>query len=402
MHWISRVVCCLVSLVASAQSQPPPHTTLEQCETALANLRITHAKVQGETEQLWTSYEASKQNERSAMAALTIEMARPIVLSDFDRIAFIRLKKVGSTAMEHFLLQTLAYQDCTLNRCLYSTGRKLLSCPPDQLDPYKQCLHEKPFQIEERWQHEKEVWLAQPQMRQQGLLPAIARSQLYKVVVLRDPVLRTLSDFYFAIQGGWVEDGFAIWKNWYPEAWKAIEERNFTKYVITPSDNLNDMTLQMARSNKKLADLAALEQALIELRKCKLVLLAEYMPQGLLMLEHILGVRATNQEIYTKKVRISKKDTGRNAIEKDEVVMELARKGCWADMILYEEAKKIFFSVFTRFLQSRGDPVTNVTEALARYELGPLSPANLQYQASLMPLSSSVLPVIPDRVPKVE
>jgi hypothetical protein len=392
MHWLSKV--CLISLVTAQQP--------EHCETALANLRVTHAKIQGETEQLWASYEASKQNERSAMAALTIEMSRPVILGDFDRVGFVRLKKVGSTAMEHFLLDSMIYQDCVLNRCLYSTGRKLLSCPPGQADPFKQCLHEKPIHLDERFANEKDVWLAQPQMRQAGLLPTIARSQLYKVVVLREPVLRTLSDFYFAIQGGWVEDGFAIWKQWYPEAWKAIVEKNFTKYVITPSDNLNDMTLQLARSNKKFADLAALEQALIELRKCKLVLLAEYMPQGLLMLEHVFGVRATNQEIYTKKVRISKKDNSRSAIEKDDGLMELARKGCWADQILYEEAKKIFFSVFTRFLQSRGDPVTNVTEALARYELGPLSPANLQYQASLMPLSSSVSPVIPDRVPKVE
>jgi len=139
----------------------------------------------------------------------------------------------------------------------------------------------------------------------------------------------------------------------------------------------------------------------IELRKSKVVLLAEYLPQGLLMLEHILGVRASNPEIYNKKVRISKKDNSRTLIEKDEAVMQLARKGCWADQILYEEAKKIFFSVFTRFLQSRGDPVTNVTEALERYELGPLSPANIQYQNSLMPVSSKV-PAIPDRVPKVE
>jgi len=390
MHWISTVW-----LVVVTAQQP-------DCETTLANLRVTHAKIQGETEQLWASYEASKQNERSAMAALTIEMARPITLSDFDRVGFVRLKKVGSTAMEHFLLDSMVYQDCTLNRCLYSTGRKLLSCPPGQADQYKQCLHEKPIHIDERFANEKDVWLAQPQMRQAGFLPAIARSQLYKVVVLRDPVLRTLSDFYFAIQGGWVEDGFAIWKQWYPEAWKAIAEKNFTKYVVTPSDNLNDMTLQMARSNKKLADAASLDQALIELRKCKLVLLAEYLPQGLLMLEHVLGVRATNQEIYTKKVRISKKDNSRSAIENDAGLMQLARKGCWADQILYEEAKKIFFSVFTRFLQSRGDPVTNVTEALARYELGPLSPANLQYQASLLPISSPVSPIIPDRVPKVE
>jgi hypothetical protein len=44
----------------------------------------------------------------------------------------------------------------------------------------------------------------------------------------------------------------------------------------------------------------------------------------------------------------------------------------WADQVLYDEAKRIFFAVFTAFLQSRGEPVPDILVALEKYKNGPI------------------------------
>jgi hypothetical protein len=110
-----------------------------------------------ELETLRNAKEHYKRNERSAMAAVVEEMAKPVLLSDFDRVGFIRMRKVASTAVHFFLAGTLHYEDCLLSQCLYSTGVRRFTCPEGKIDPY-QCNHDKPYRIQARFESEKAMW----------------------------------------------------------------------------------------------------------------------------------------------------------------------------------------------------------------------------------------------------
>lgn len=200
----------------------------------------------------------------------------------------------------------------------------------------------------------------------------IAQARLYKVIVLRDPAVRILSDFFYTMSGAWVPEHFEQWGAMFPEAYKAVQEGDFKKFIQSPNDSMNDMVLQLVpHLNKTVADGQVLNEALNELRRCKVVLLQPYLPQGLMMIEGIFGIKPQNIDTRFMHVRKSDPDPKREAMEKDQELMAMARQGAWADTILYQEAERIFFTLFTQFLNNRGEIVTDIHESLAKYAVAP-------------------------------
>jgi hypothetical protein len=173
----------------------------------LAKLQAENVALKAELETLRQAKEHYRRNELSAMIAVVGDMAKPVLLSDFDRVGFIRMRKVASTAVHFFLKDTLHYEDCLLSQCLYSTGVRRFACPKGKEDPY-QCNHDKPYRIQSRFEGEKALW--QQTASVAHLKQETAQARLYLVAVLRDPAQRIVSDYFYTMHGAWVPEQFKV------------------------------------------------------------------------------------------------------------------------------------------------------------------------------------------------
>lgn len=311
------------------------------------------------------------------------QMAAPITWTEFDRIGFVRYRKVASTSMHRFLLKLgYCFGRCKYQGCLYRQHHCHINFKCDENQPTYPCGHFGAPSVQRNFFAEKTALkLTSPP----EAAPAIEAGRLFMVTVLRDPVKRVISEYYFSQ----IEDKEFDWQAIHPKAVKdTLQRDDFSAFVALGDGNpaLNRQTLQiLSRDQKRFVDWplehdeygtptitsSTINSSIRWLRACRLVLLAEYMPQGLQLFQHIFGGKdLPPAEMRTHFAHISRKsdaNPSRRAVEANATLMQELQEATWADRRLYEEGKQIFFGAFKAMLESQGEQVDDIEEALARH-----------------------------------
>lgn len=324
-------------------------------------------------------------------------LAAPIEFGEFDRLGYIRFRKAASTSLQNHLLMKggveFCTQKCDFQSCLYAnTCNVTLKCEKEdmQLDGYP-CSHMGLDMVAENYRIEKERW-ANVYRNDSDKLQQVRDGRLFYITVLRDPIKRVISEFFYAKHANVTQD----WKGMYPEKIRpSIIAGDLKQFAEFGDMNvaMNRMSLQIIKrdypeplffkpvppnaSPEMIQELREahmqgrrhlISSALHYLRQCRIVLIAEYLSQGLMLLRHVLGKDST---FYWRPlvIRKSPKDQVRVGTEQNPEVLSALTKASWADQMLYAEAKEMFFAAFQAMLESRGEVVTDIHAALAKYHV---------------------------------
>jgi hypothetical protein len=327
-----------------------------------------------------------------------LAMATPVEWKEDDRIGFLRQRKVASTTMHRFMIKAgYHYGECIFQECVYRKGPSPFSapCKVNKNEPTYPCGHIGASLVLRNFYSEKTqrsaVLSAGPLGPDPLALRDLDAGQLHMVTVLRDPTKRVLSEYFYTQS---MADEMSWAQIHPPEVQALVAQDDFEGFVrLGPNRNpsLNRQTLQLVnRQPVQLLDwpveVDAAGAPIITnrtvnaagrwLHTCRLVMLAEYMPQSLMLFRHIfgLGKELPEDELKAHTSHVSRKSEPsprRAEIMGDTRLMALLQEHTWADRMLYAEAETIFFAAFKAMLESQGEVVDDIQEALRRHAAKP-------------------------------
>lgn len=303
------------------------------------------------------------------------QMSVPEELRDYDRIGFLRFRKVASTSLHRFMTKSgFCVGQCEFQACLYrrTLCQDSLLCTKS-VNPSYPCWHLGAPVIHNNFLVEKSKWMLRYAGAPSSVRNEIDAGQLHMVTILREPNARVVSEFFY----GQTSDPKMDWNSINPGAIKELVVKgDFDAFVAFGDENpaLNRMTLQLLRhrmngvvdwpqeedkQGKPIITNSTVTAAIEWLCTFRLVLLAEYVPQGLLLFRHVFaGHDPPAETLDQMRATIKRKSVPsekRRAIESDTELQERLTRATWAEQHLYQEAKTLFFDAFRGMLISKGE-----------------------------------------------
>lgn len=107
----------------------------------------------------WENFKPFHELSDKERTELGEKMSEPVTFEYFDRIGFVRGRKVASTATHIWLMKNnFCYRDCDFTTCLYARDCEIpFKCPPPGKATYP-CMHYPAINIVQKFQMENLAW----------------------------------------------------------------------------------------------------------------------------------------------------------------------------------------------------------------------------------------------------
>ncbi|EGD81526.1 hypothetical protein PTSG_02245 [Salpingoeca rosetta] len=293
----------------------------------------------------------------------------PTILGPDDRIAYIRPRKTGSTSLVSFFRQAgWCENHCVPGlgvcaECLYTWD---CSRCPELMTTYKQCGECSHLMLPLLRSRFSNVQRALIDRKGYG------NGRMYTVMLLRDPVDRLLSFFFFVRAAcpyrGSEELAQEAQKKLIPLPWlinspedlqAAICDGDFETFLkLTPVHNeMADLLVGISYFDPNITSQQC-DNALMRLEEMAVVLLNEEMEDGLHMLKATLirppeappPPRVPESQLFQQHVRASRSDPLRDAIRANATLVHMLKQYNHCDERLYARAVQIFHEAKQRLL----------------------------------------------------